>query len=226
MRSYRQYCPIARASQVLAERWTPIVIRNLLNGAQTFTELCDGAPGMSRSLLTTRLRELQRAGVLEILPHPTGRGHLYRPTAAGRALAPVLMAMGDWAQEWFDLTDEDSDPGFLLHAWISRHLVLGNLPDHRVVVLFDLIDQPPGNRRYWVIFDGPRSEVCLTHPGHEEDLVVRGEAVALAQWHCGDLDWSQALRRGRLQVLGSRDLARELPTWNSRAPWSAVSPSP
>ncbi|CAN5424434.1 winged helix-turn-helix transcriptional regulator [soil metagenome] len=225
MRSYRQYCPIARASQVVAERWTPIIMRNLLSGAETFTELSDGAPGMSRSLLTTRLRELERVGVVQIGPHPAGRGHLYRPTAAGRDLAVVLMAMGDWAEEWFELAPEDSDPGFLLHTWIARYLEVDKLPDFRVVVRFDLVDQPAGKGRFWVLFDGSRSEVCATHPGYEEDVVVMGESTALAEWHCGKLDWSEALRSRRLQVQGPRELARGLPTWNRRAPWSAAAAS-
>lgn len=221
MRSYRQYCPIARASQVLAERWTPIVLRNLITGAQTFTELVDGAPGMSRTLLSARLRELERVGVITIEPHPRGRGNLYRPTPAGLALRPVLVAMGDWAEEWFELNPEDSDPGFLLHNWCHLYLAVDLLPAHRVVARFEFPDQPMKQRQMWVIFDRAESEVCLTDPGIEVDLVVTGESTALARWHLGRLEWAQALRAGAIRVTGPRDLTRALPTWNRRSVWAA-----
>lgn len=220
MRSYGQYCPIARASQVLAERWTPIVLRNLITGAETFTELADGAPGMSRTLLSARLHELERVGVITIEPHPRGRGHRYSPTAAGLALRPVLIAMGNWAQEFFELNPEDSDPGFLLHNWCHRYLNVDSLPARRVVVQFDFTDQPPKRSQMWVLFSLKQSEVCLTQPGPEVDLVVTCESTALAQWHLGHLEWAHALRAGRIHVAGPRDLARSLPTWNHRSVWA------
>lgn len=221
MRSYRQYCPIARASQVLAERWTPIVLRNLLSGAETFTELARGAPGMSRSLLTSRLRELERVGVVVIDPHPSGRGQRYRPSEAGLALRPVLVAMGTWAEDWFELNPEDSDPGFLLHNWCNRYLAVDQLPKCRVVIRFDFTDQPPSQRRLWMLIDKDAAEVCLTDPKMDEDLVVTAESTALAQWHIGQLEWSQALRAKRIRVTGPLDLARALPTWNKRSVWAA-----
>jgi len=219
MRSYRQYCPIARASQVLAERWTPILLRNLITGAETFTELAEGAPGLSRSLLTSRLRELERVGLVRIDPLPQRRGQRYRPTEAGLALRPVLEAMGTWAEQWFELDSEDSDPGYLLHKWCQLSLDVDRLPPHRVVTRFEFTDQPPRHRRLWVLFNREESEVCLTDPKFDEDLVVTAESTALAQWHLGRLEWSQALRAKRIQVTGPRDLARALPTWNKRSPW-------
>ena len=219
MHSYRQYCPIARASQILAERWTPILLRNLITGSETFSELADGAPGMSRTLLTSRLRELERVGVVSIEPFVRGHGHRYRVTEAGLALRPVLEAMGTWAEEWFELDPESSDPGYLLHNWCHRYLDVDRLPAHRVVARFDFTDQPPKLRRLWVLFDREEPEVCLTDPRLDEELVVTAESTALAQWHLGRLEWAQALRAKRIQVAGPRDLARALPTWNKRSPW-------
>ena len=91
VRSYGQFCPIARASEVLAERWTPIIVRNILDGCQTFNEIAAGAPGLSRALLARRLHELELAGVIEIRPKRSGRGSLYLPTESGRAVGPVLV---------------------------------------------------------------------------------------------------------------------------------------
>ncbi len=196
MRTYGQYCPIARASEVLAERWTPIVLRTMLTGADTFNAIADGVPGMSRTLLTSRLRGLERAGVITIDDNSHGRGSTYHPTAAGRDLFGVLAAMGSWAEQWLELRPEHVDPGLLLHLWCTQYLAVERLPTRRVVVRFDFTDQPPPSRRLWVVFDGRESEVCRTAPGTDEDLVVTADAHALTRWHTGHLDWADAVRQG------------------------------
>ena len=98
MRTYGQYCPIARASELLGERWSIIILRNILVGCQTFNEIADGAPGLSRGLLSKRLRELERAGVIEIRPKPDGPGSTYEPTQAGRELSEVMLALQNWGR--------------------------------------------------------------------------------------------------------------------------------
>ena len=217
MRGYGQYCPIARASEILAERWTPIILRNLLLGSTTFGEIADGAPGLSRSLLTTRLRELARAGVVEIVPAPTGRGHRYRPTEAGRDLAGVMAAMGTWGERWIELAPEHLDPGMVLHSWVHWYPERQRLPDRRVVVEFTFPDRPRKGGTLWVIFDGDRSEVCQTYPGFEVDLFVVARSRPLAEWHLGRIDWADALRDGSIAVSGPSRLAKALPTWNRRS---------
>src|SRR5437660_6949150 len=94
MRTYGQYCPVARGAEVFAERWTPIIMRNILYGCRTFTEIADGAPGLSRALLIRRLRQLEHAGIIKTRSKPDRHGSLYEPTDAGRALEPVLTALG------------------------------------------------------------------------------------------------------------------------------------
>jgi DNA-binding HxlR family transcriptional regulator len=214
VRGYGQYCPVARASEILAERWTPIILRNLLNGATTFNQIAADAPGMSRSLLTTRLRGLERAGIIETSPGPLGHGFEYRPTEAGKDLQAVLGAMGTWADRWLELGPEHIDPGLLLHTWCRHSLARDRLPQQRVVVRFDFPDQPSKSSRLWFIFDRERSEVCRTHPGFEEDMVVTTQARVLTEWHLGHVDWASAVRSGRIQLSGSRALARALPTWH------------
>lgn len=214
MRGYGQYCPIARASEVLAERWTPIILRNLLNGATTFNAIAADAPGIPRSLLASRLRGLARVGVIEICPNPNGSGSVYRPSQAGTDLHGVLVAMGMWAERWLELGPDHVDPGLLLHAWCRHALARDRLPARRVVVRFEFPEQPVRSSRLWFIFDGERSEVCGTDPGFGDDLIVTAEARALVEWHLGRLDWASALRSGRVRVSGPRPLARALPTWN------------
>jgi len=217
VRTYGQYCPIARASEILAERWTPIILRNLLLGSSTFTEIADGAPGLSRTLLTARLRELERAGVVERVPNATGRGWRYEPSEAGRDLAGVMVALGSWGERWMELAPEHLDPGVVLHSWCSWYLDRDRLPPTRVVARFAFPDLARKGSLLWLIFDGDRSEVCQHDPGFEVDVYVQAESRALAEWHLGRLEWGDALRTERIKVSGTRALARALPTWNRRS---------
>jgi DNA-binding HxlR family transcriptional regulator len=218
MRTYGQYCPIARASEVLAERWTPIILRNLLLGSTTFSEIAAGAPGLSRTLLTTRLRELERAGVVRLTPNPTGRRSRYQLTEAGKDLADVMKALETWGERWMELAPEHLDPGVVLHSWVSWYLAREQLPDRRVVVHFRFPGLPRKGAELWILFDRERSEVCRKDPGFEVELFVQAEPAALAEWHLGRIEWADALRAERIRVLGPSALARALPTWNRRSP--------
>ena len=171
MRSYGQFCPIARGSEILAERWTPIILRNVLGGAYTFNEIAAGAPGLSRALLTRRLHELERHGVIQIHPKPAGRGSLYEPTPAGQRLWPVLCALGDWAEGYSDLTVEQSDPGVVLWSWSSGFLRRDLLPDRRIVVRFES-EHRGKHITGWLVIDKGQAEVCRRNPGFGDDLVV------------------------------------------------------
>ena len=163
MRSDRQYRPVARASEVLAERWTFLIIRNLMFGADTFTALKQGVPQMSRSVLVTRLRELERAEVLRRTPK-AGGGHRYQLTEAGRDLAPVIDALGVLGDRWVEIGPEHTDPGFALWAWCEVQLDRDALPGRRVVVSFTFPDQPAGNRHYWLLVEDRDAQVCYTDP--------------------------------------------------------------
>ncbi len=218
MRTYGQYCPVARASEVLAARWTPIILRDMLDGATTFTEIAAGSPGISRTLLAMRLRELQRARVVSTTPNPAGRGFLYHLTEAGKDLADVMAALGTWGERWIELAPEHLDPGLVLHSWVGRFLARERLPRRRVVVQFDFWGLPKKKARAWAIFHGQRSEVCATYPGFEVDLFVEAEARALIEWHLGRIKWVDALRADRIRVHGPSKLARALPTWNRLSP--------
>ncbi|MGH2721598.1 MAG: winged helix-turn-helix transcriptional regulator, partial [Actinomycetota bacterium] len=114
MRGYGQFCPVARASEVLAERWTPIIVRNLLLGCRTFGEIVDGAPGLSRGLLSKRLHELERAGVIGIRPKPDSHGSIYELTSAGRELWEVILMLGVWGEKWLELEPEHAHPAVVL----------------------------------------------------------------------------------------------------------------
>jgi DNA-binding HxlR family transcriptional regulator len=215
MRNYGQFCPIARASEILAERWTPIIIRNLLLGCTTFNAIAKGAPGLSRGLLSTRLRELERAGVIEIRAKENHPGSTYEPTQAGRELWQVLLALQHWGARWVELTPEHAHPGVVLWAWATNYLRRDLLPDRRTVIRFEYTTLRGPGRRGWLLVEHRNAEICEKHPGGDEDLVVLvHEPLAFARWHLGEIGWGDALRSGAIEVTGRRDLARAMPTWN------------
>jgi DNA-binding HxlR family transcriptional regulator len=216
VRSYREYCPIARASEILAERWTFLVVRNLLNGCGTFSQIARGVPTMSRSLLIKRLTELQRAGVVRKTESGT-----YELTDAGTDLAGVIEALGVWGERWVEVTTEHTDPGFVLWAWTKYHLDTTALPERRVVVEFTFPDEAPTNRRYWLLAEHGAAEVCYSHPGGDADVFVTAGSEAFTRWHLGQIDWRRALADGSISVTGPRRLANAVPRWN-RNPTNAT----
>lgn len=214
MATYGQYCPISRASEILAERWTPLVVRNLLMGCTTFNAIAGGVPGMSRTLLSRRLRSLEDAGIVVSEAKKGRRGKEYHLTEAGRSLWDVISPMAAWGQRWIDLQPEHTDPSFVLWAWAHSHVCTDELPDERVVVEFEFPEQPAAYRRFWFLIENRRVEMCDSHPGYEPDLQVTARNVAFTRWHVGDLSWQAAVRAGDIEVSGPRRLALELPTWN------------
>jgi DNA-binding HxlR family transcriptional regulator len=225
MRTYGQYCPIARAAEVLDDRWNIVILRNVLIGCHTFNEIAEGAPGLSRGLLAKRLRELERAGVIEIRPKPDGRGSIYEPTQAGRELAEVMLALENWGRKWAELTPEHAHPGVVLWVWANFFLDHSRLPRRRVVVRFEYPSLPASSgRRSWLLIERGDVEYCLKFPGGEEELiVVLHDPLAFARWQLGKIEWGDALRSRAIEVKGSPTLARALPTWNRRA-WAADDP--
>jgi DNA-binding HxlR family transcriptional regulator len=218
MASYRQYCPIARATEILAERWNLLIVRNLLFGATTFSSISQGVPAMSRSMLSKRLRQLEQAGVIASTPKPAGQGSTYGLTEAGADLVGVIDGLGRWAETWVEVLPEHHDPGFALWAWCQVQLDRSALPDERVVVQFEFPEEAPGNRHFWMLIENRDAELCATDPGGEPGLRVVAESKAFVDWHRGVLPWSTAVRRRAITTAGSRSLVRAFPTWNSHTP--------
>jgi len=204
VRTYGQYCPVARASEILAMRWTPVIVRNLLLGASTFSEIQDGAPGIPRTLLSQRLRLLEQHGIVEKLPGPR-----YALTDAGRELEGVVDALGVWGARWLEIGPQHVDAGVTLWS-LCRQAEPDALPGPRLVIRFDIADGP--RRRFWVVLEPPESEVCVRPPGFHEDLVVATTCEWLAKWHMGRISLGQAMHEGLMRVEGPPDLVRTLAT--------------
>jgi DNA-binding HxlR family transcriptional regulator len=222
VRTYGQYCPIARGSEIFAERWTPLIIRNLYLGCGNFSEILEGAPGLSRTLLAQRLRQLERLGIVDSAPKPDGRGHHYKLTSAGHGLFTVCQTLGEWGARWLEIAPEHLDPFVALWSMCNA-LRRDRLPDRRVVIRFDFTGRPH-RERYWLLIELGDTEICKTNPGFDEDLYVTAEAEAFVKWHAGQLSWVQATGSGRIQLDGPPSLVRAFPTWNARSMFAHVRP--
>jgi DNA-binding HxlR family transcriptional regulator len=185
MRSYGQFCPVAAASQVFAERWTPIILRELLSGTSRFNEIRNGMPLISRTLLARRLRELEDAGVVESRPLSGGRGREYRLTKAGEELRNVVDRLGEWGQRWATWQFSPDNLEVSLLMWAMRHRVaLDRLPSRRVVARFEYRGVPArwrSQRTWWMLLDRTGVDLCVTDPGHEVDLVVTADITAMGR---------------------------------------------
>lgn len=221
MNGYGQFCPVALAAEVFAERWTPLILRELLSGARRFADIHRGVPRMSRNLLCQRLDSLAYSGIIERKPTANGRGFEYHLTAAGKEFGPVIESLGAWGYKWstHDLRDEHLDPDFLI--WVLHRLMRKeNLPDHRTVVFFQFRETP--KRRYWLVLKRPEVDVCLFDPGYGIDLEVVAKLRALADICLGHLTVRDAMVRGTLTLSGARDLCRKFPTWLGTAHYASA----
>lgn len=218
MYRYGQFCPIAAACEIFAERWTPLVLRELLCGSRRFNDLQRGVPLMSRTLLAQRLRELEAAGLIERAAKKDGRGHEYRPTPTGEALKPIIMQLGEWGRRWIymRIAKEDLDPKLLM--WdMHRRIRTDALPgSKRTVIQFDLRGLPratKGMHRWWMVLERTNVELCLKDPGFELDLIVNADLYALTQVWMGEITLKDAARRSLVTLQGSPSLVKAFPGW-------------
>jgi DNA-binding HxlR family transcriptional regulator len=221
VRDYGQFCPIARSSELLAERWTPIIVRNLLNGCRTFNEIRQGAPGISTALLAQRLEALERHGVLVRVVKHQGRGATYTLTEMGQALRPVCDALGQWGARWLEIEPRHLDPAYIL--WATLKLVdVDQIPDGTTTVRFQLNDHPA--RHYWMLLRRPQPELCTRSSGYVEDLICQTDGHTLVDLHLRRTTYTAALRSRRLTLEGPPSLATKFRTWFKTSPFADYLP--
>ena len=225
MKRYGQYCPVARSAEILAERWTLLVIRELLWGEDRFNAIARGVPRMSPSLLAARLRELQRAGLVR--RHMVDGEPRYRLTEAGMELRPLLEQMGAWGARWMqELRPDEFDP-VLLMVDISRDSLPERMPEQAATVQMHFRDAAAGQQRWWLVLsrsDG--ADVCDTDPGFPVNVWIETEVPVLTRVWMGDMSWSAALRSEALRLTGESAACRAVPEWLGVSPFAAVQRSP
>jgi DNA-binding HxlR family transcriptional regulator len=212
MSRYGQYCPVAKAAEVFAVRWVPLILRELLSGSTRFNDLHRGVPLMSRSLLSHRLRQLAEIGVVARKPGAsTGEYHL---TEAGRDFAPIVELLGNWGQRWYrtKYAGDELDAGLLM--WdMHRGVRTSALPRGRTTVQFIFSEQPAGQRQWWLVSDAGEVDLCPNDPGFEIDLYVRTDLRTMTRVWMGDLPVSTAIHSGAIDLTGQRDLRRRFEQW-------------
>lgn len=219
MPDYGRFCPIALGSEVLADRWTPLIVRELILGNTRFNDIARGLPGISRSLLVQRLRHLERHGVVDLWPSPSGRGSEYHLTPAGKDLQPVVEALGRWAIEWqYDALDPHDVEPVTLMWWMHRRVDVEHLPPGRVVVQFD--HTAPQRQTIWMVLDRGEASVCMQHPGFDSDVVVTSTTPTLAEVFQGYQRWGSAVTAGDIRVDGMPKLTKALPRWFLWSPFA------
>ena len=221
MSSYGQFCPLAQAAQLLCERWTLLVVRELVAGSTRFNEIKKGVPLMSPSLLSARLKQLVAAGVAE---KSGGKVNpIYSLTPAGLALRPIVELLGVWGHRWAPskLNKIDLDAGLLM--WDMRRSVdAAVFPKRRVVVQFEYSDTPKEARDWWLVAEKGEIDLCLNNPGFEVNIMIRCSLKAMTEvWVC-QKRFRDAVKNGDIKVTGDSTLINKLQDWLRSSPLSGL----
>ncbi|SRR5258706_1864413 len=204
---YGQFCPVAVASEIFAERWTPIILRELVLGSRGFNEILRGVPRISRALLAKRLRTLIEAGVIASV-----QGE-YRLTESGRELGEIVVRLGEWGQRWTTPVRRDRLDARLLMWDMRRRIAVERLPEKRVVVQFDFRGAPARPKTFWLVMTRPDVDLCVIEPGYEVDLFVEADLAEFSRVWLGELPIRQAIRERAISLNGDRQSERDFPSW-------------
>lgn len=220
MSGYGQHCPVAKAAEVFDQRWTLLVLRELVAGSERFNDIHRGVPRMSRTLLSKRLDQLAAHGIVERQEFDDGPRYVL--SGAGTELRPVLEGIGAWGVRWMsDLAEEDLDPAFLL--WdMHRSVDTDALPEGRTVLELGFPDAPAGLRRWWLVLSRDEVDVCDTDPGFGTDVHLRAPLRTFVRVWRGDRPWNDAVRAGAIELHGPPAVCRQVPGWFTLSHFSRV----
>lgn len=213
MMHYHQFCPIAKAAEIVAERWTPLVVHELLAGSTRFSDIRRGVPLMSQTLLSQRLKELERVGIVERRGNG-GRALEWHLTEAGRALGPVIHQLGEWGLRYAQNPLEEGDLDVTVLVWnIQRRVDPGAFPGRRTTVHLDFTDVPEAKRRWWLVNERGAVDLCPFDPGFPVDLYVTTDIRTMIEIWFGRLAWDAGVRSSKVEVMGPRQLRDRLRSW-------------
>lgn len=212
MKTYGQFCPLAQATQLLCERWTLLIARELLAGSSRFSELQKGVPLMSPTLLSARLKSMLKAGIIKMDGQKGEHG--YSLTPAGLELRPIVELLGAWGHRWSrsHLETGDLDAGLLM--WDMRRTVDSAVfPKQKVVIEFEYNDAPEGARHWWLVCEDNEIDLCLTDNGYDVDCLIKCSLKSMTAVWIREYSFNEAVKKGDIKVLGNPDIARKLQDW-------------
>ena len=214
--SYRQFCPVAMASEILCTRWTMIILRELVCGSTRFNDLRRGIPRISPALLSLRLKELEAADIVYRETSASDPSVFeYHLTASGRALEPVIMAIALWGQHWIEAEPSLKNLDVSLLMWdMRRNIDPRPLPRRRIVIQFQYPERPASQRTWWLLVT-PNGEVdlCSLDPGFDVDLYVVTDLRTMTAIWLGLESVRAAVGADRMMLTGDRKLAADMQTW-------------
>ncbi|MGH8119805.1 MAG: winged helix-turn-helix transcriptional regulator [Gammaproteobacteria bacterium] len=222
---YKQFCPVAKASELLGEKWTILIIREALMGATRFNEFQRGLPLISPTMLTKRLHELAKNGLLTRKRIPAQKGYKYYLTEAGKELFPVIKQLGDWGMRWARGQMEDSDLDVeLLMLYLGRSIKPEKLPGEETIIQFNFSDLEKLGK-WWIVVRNNDVDVCLEDPGKDVDVWFVTDLRTMIEVWMGDITYRQAIREKRLKLIGSPSLTSNVTRWMADSVYSGIPPA-
>ncbi len=219
--SYRQFCPVAMAAEIVCTRWTPLILRELVSGSTRFNDLKRGLPRISPTLLSKRLKQLEQAGVIERL-RSAGDIVEYRLTAAGEELKSVVFGLGLWGQRWIEAQSslKNLDPSLLM--WdMRRNLDPTPIPPRRCVIQIVYPELKDGQRNWWLIVDGGKTDLCSVDPGFDVDLYVSTDLRTMTAIWMGLTNVKAEVDGGKLHLTGDDHVKKSMQQWLGLSPFAA-----
>jgi DNA-binding HxlR family transcriptional regulator len=213
MKGYGQFCPMAKATELIGEKWTLLILRELLLGTTRFNDFQRAMSRMSPTLLAKRLRHLEESGVIIRKKLSGQKGYEYRLTAAGKELSPLIEVLAIWGMRWArgQLTDDELDVEFLMRE-LQRRLQTEHLPDGATVICLTF-DELTKHKTWWLLVDGDVVDLCTEDPGKDVDIYIQSSVRTIVEVWEGDLEIRTALRDRSIKAHGPRHLIRTMPDW-------------
>ncbi len=222
---YGQFCPIAKAMEILGEKWTLLIVRELLMGGSRFNELQRGLTQISPTLLTKRLNSLEQEGLVVKRKIHGQRGYEYFPTESCRELMPVMEQVGNWGMRWArdSMSGEDFDLELLM-LYLQRSINPDKLPGNKTVIRF-YFDDVQDFQTWWLVVDGRDVDVCVHDPGEEIDLYFNVGLRTMCELWMGDISYKRAIAENKLQVVGPNALTRNISNWITPSMFAGIAPA-
>ena len=213
MLNYGDFCPVSKAAGILGEKWTLLIVRELLMGSTRFSQIERAIPKISATMLNTRLNTLEQCGLIVRKRTPEQRGHEYQLTESGRELHPIVIQVGKWGMRWArgQMTDDELDVEMLMSD-ICRRIDVSKLPGGQTVIQFHFTDLDQ-YATWWVKVDEGKSELCADNPGTEVDVYLTTDLRSMTEVWMGDVPIKQAQKKGRLQIVGQSAYLRNVRGW-------------
>ncbi len=214
MRGYGQFCPIAKACEALGERWTILLIRELLCGSLRYNDFKRGLPLISPTMLSQRLSSLQARGLVERRHSKDQKSWEYHLTQAGRELEPTIMGLGAWGARWMRSQMSEDDLSVELLMWDMRRTInCDKLPIGRTVIHFEFTDLSPVYSHWWMLVDAGEVDLCVDNPGYDSDVNFRCSLKTMTQLWLGDVSLADVKADQSLTIRGAMTLTKDIPAW-------------